>query len=454
MKELIISSPVIMSLIVATGIIPVFILFHYASTNQKIASSLEKCFLGIFILSISGTTGVTIMPFDKLQPLILTNDITTLPTVVGQLGIYAFAIFIITFRLSSTLKNFIDVVIQTIAQSPFLFLLILEMGLSIFWSTDPMPTFKLVIVIFEASIFAIYFGKQYSWKEIYPLWRWVNILVVILGVCKALTESQSPWVGILGHKNAFSFFVAQTAILWLMHAVYSRKQRFLSFGFVILSLIALLKGNSGASKVLTVVMLSLWAYFGFVKKMKVQWAVVSVILFMIASICLTILITENLEFIVVDTLNKDLTLTGRTEFWPIIVDKINQRPVLGYGVAGFWQPWRGGDNPGSDVIVASSGFQPMHSHNGFLDLGLNLGWLGVGLFALSFFHNVIKGVVYLGRTRLPEAGLPLLLLTYALMINLTESSLLGVTSVWFWYVVLTVRLSLDTTGSMFRNQSL
>jgi O-antigen ligase len=234
-------------------------------------------------------------------------------------------------------------------------------------------------------------------------------------------------------------------MLWLMHAVYSPKQRRLSLGFFALSLIALQKGGSGASKVLMVVLLSLWGYFGFVKKLKVQWAFVSVILFMILSICITILVTENLEFIVVDTLNKDLTLTGRTDFWPIIVDKINHRPLLGYGIAGFWQPWRGSDDPGSEIIVAATQFQPPHAHNGFLDLGLELGWLGVSLYALSFFNNVAKAVVYLGRTRLPEAGLPLLLLTYTLMTNLTETGLVGATSIWFWYVVTTVRLTLDTS---------
>jgi O-antigen ligase len=232
-----------------------------------------------------------------------------------------------------------------------------------------------------------------------------------------------------------------------MYAVYSPKQRRLSVGFVLLSLIALQKGGSGASKVLTVTLLGLWGYFGFVKKLKVQWAFVSVILFMILSICLTLIINENLEFIVVDTLNKDMTLTGRTDFWPIIVDKINQRPILGYGMAGFWQPWRGADDPGGGIIVAKTQFQPMHSHNGFLDLGLDLGWLGLAVFALSFFNNVAKSVVYLSRVRLPESGLPLLLLTYTLMTNFTETGLIGVTSIWFWYVVTTVRLTLDTSGN-------
>jgi exopolysaccharide production protein ExoQ len=65
------------------------------------------------------------------------------------------------------------------------------------------------------------------------------------------------------------------------------------------------------------------------------------------------------------------------------------------------------------------------------------------LFMLSFFNNIVKGVVYLTRAQLPEAGLPLFILTYTLMTNLTETGLFGTTSIWFWYIVMSVRLSLD-----------
>jgi hypothetical protein len=81
-----------------------------------------------------------------------------------------------------------------------------------------------------------------------------------------------------------------------------------------------------------------------------------------------------------------------------------------------------------------------------LDLGLELGWLGLSLYILSFFNNLVKAVVYLSRNHLPESGLPLLVLTYSLMTNMTETGLVGVTSVWFWYVVTTVRLTLDMSG--------
>ena len=447
MKELILSSPLVLIFLVAIGLIYVLVIFHYAGTNKKLASNLEKLFFGIFIISISGATGVSILPFNKLNPQVLTLASTTLPTIAGNIGLYSLGFFIIISRLRYTLKDSLQVLANIIVKEPFLFLLLLMIELSCLWSNAPLFTLKTSVVYLVVSLFAIYLGKQYSWQEIYPLWRWINIIVVILSFIESLKgDPGANWSGILGHKNQFSFFMAQSAMLWLMHAVYSPKQRRLSIGFFALSLIALQKGGSGASKVLMVVLISLWGYFGFVKKLKVQWAFVSVILFMILSICITILVTENLEFIVVDTLNKDLTLTGRTDFWPIIVNKINQSPLLGYGIAGFWQPWRGADDPGGGIIVAATQFQPPHSHNGFLDLGLELGWLGVSLYALSFFNNIAKAVVYLGRTRLPEAGLPLLLLTYTLMTNLTETGLLGANSIWFWYVVTTVRLTLDTSG--------
>jgi exopolysaccharide production protein ExoQ len=446
MKELILDNPIILIFFIVLGILYTFLIFHFAGRTKKLSANLEKIFLGIFIISISGATGASFNPFDKLTPNILSLRETTLPTIAGQIGIYLIFLFLLSSRLRYTFKNLISVFVELILKEPFLSLLFLLIGLSAFWSNETMSTLKASVVYLETAIVAIYLGKQYSWREIYSLWRWINIIVVLLSIYQAIRQHQVPWTGILAHKNHFSFFMAQSAILWLMHTVYSPKQRYLSGLFTILSLIALNQGGSGASKVLTIVLLGLWAYFGFLKKLPVKWAVVSVILFMILGVSLTIVVTNNLEFIVVDTLNKDMSLTGRTDFWPMVIAKINQRPFLGYGVNGFWQPWRGGGNPAGDIIVAKTQFRPPHAHNGFLDLGLDLGWIGVSLYAFSFFNNIVKSVVYLGRNRLPESGLPLLLLTYTLMTNMTETGLVGVTSIWFWYIVTTVRLTLDTTG--------
>jgi O-antigen ligase len=143
-------------------------------------------------------------------------------------------------------------------------------------------------------------------------------------------------------------------------------------------------------------------------------------------------------------LKKDMTLTGRTEFWPLIIDRVNHsNPLFGYGVQGFWQSWRGLENPAYGIVAIRSGFVPPHSHNGFMEILCELGWVGLLLFTLSFFNNIFRGIKYLTKASFPESGLPLYLLTFILMTNLTEGGVFAVSGFWCWYVVLSVRLSLD-----------
>jgi O-antigen ligase len=450
MKELILTSPLTLAFTISIGLIYFFVVFHYVGQDKKLATKLEfsLALLFVFILSSGGIS----FPFDKLHFKVLGLLATTAPTIGGIIGIYTACILLLSSRLRHTLKDFSYVLSVLINKDPSLCLIFLLVSFSVFWSETPIFTLRNSITYLLVSLFAIYIGKQYSWKDISLFLRWTTLCILLFSLKTPSDDGSGHWSGILGHKNPFSFFMAQTVIWWLLHAVYSPKHRGISIAIVLTALFGLQKGGSGAGKVIFITLLCLWGYFGVLKKLPPRLAFLSVIIFMIIGLCLTFWVTENIKFIVVDTLNKDMTLTGRTDFWPQILAKIMHRPLLGYGVGGFWQPWRGSDNPAADIIVAKSLFRPQHSHNGFLELGVELGFLGLLLFVISLFSNIAKAIMHLSYTKQPEGGLPLLLLTYALMTNLTETGLLGVTIVWFWYVVLTVRLSLDTTGSLFSNE--
>lgn len=448
MKE-ILKEPLFLMIILAVGICYILLFYNILAKNSKLTAQAEKIFVGLFLFTISGATGASISPFSKLHPAVLYNYNTTAVTITAQLAIYFIAILLLSSRLRYTLKNIINVILALLVKAPFLSLFLLLISLSGFWSDSPEIAMKASVAYLVASAVAVYVGKQYSWTELFRLFRWISFFGVIFSIYyaqfrPAIGRHMKGWSGILGHPNQFAFFMALTAVLWFLYALYTPKQRRLSAVVILLALFSLQNANSGASKVLIIVLLSLWFYLNFVKRLPVQWAFISVVLFMIVSTILIVVISDNLESIVVGGLGKDLTLTGRTEFWPQIIDKINQRPLLGYGSASFWQPWRGLEDPASDIIVVKTQFKPPHSHNGFLDLALQLGWVGLSLFVLSFFNNLAKAVTYLTRAKLPEAGLPLVFLTYTIMTNLTETGLFGVTSVWFWYIVLTVRLTLDT----------
>lgn len=80
--------------------------------------------------------------------------------------------------------------------------------------------------------------------------------------------------------------------------------------------------------------------------------------------------------VVVDAYGKDLTFTGRTVIWRAALEAIATRPITGYGVGGVW--FRPTEEPARGII-ADAGFTIFHTHNGYLELLLLLGAVGLAL---------------------------------------------------------------------------
>lgn len=438
--------PMFALMIYCIAVLVLVTLYILVARDRKFGLNLEKIFVGILFFTITGASGVSAMPFEKLHPKVFYNLETTPVTIIGQIVIYGSMLLVLLPRLTKTTKDFVYVIIKWLSGDPFLGLFLLIVTLSGLWSETPEVSYRGIFPLWGVTLVSIYVGRQYSWSEIYGLLRWLTAVLALWGVVKTNAAPDGCWRGILGHKNPFSFQMANTASLWMLYAFKDRKYRYLSLFITLISLVGLQKGCSGASRILTVVLLSFWGYLGLLKKLSVKWAFVCFILFLVGSIGIGILVLNNLEAIIVDGLGKDMTLTGRTEFWPLILERVNNNsPIFGYGMVGFWQPSRGLENPAYGIIVAKSGFIPPHSHNGFIDLVCDLGWGGLFLFVLSFFNNIIRGVKYMTQENLPESGLALYLLTFMLMTNLTETGLFGIGTYWCWYIVLSVKLSLDTT---------
>jgi O-antigen ligase len=128
----------------------------------------------------------------------------------------------------------------------------------------------------------------------------------------------------------------------------------------------------------------------------------------------------NLEF-VFGVFNRNTSLTGRVPMWGHLFDLyISRRPLGGFGFSAFWYPvehritmqqMAGYPDP---IVVAD---------NGFLDLLLNTGYVGLALFLLFFaslWWRALRNAWY-------AAGvyelLPLIVLAFVLIANLTWSLL-------------------------------
>lgn len=81
---------------------------------------------------------------------------------------------------------------------------------------------------------------------------------------------------------------------------------------------------------------------------------------------------------------RDPTLSGRTLIWTLVNQSILARPFLGYGFYAFWQ------TPTSALanVLHAAHWSFGYAHNGYLEIALQLGALGIAIFAMTLFHAI------------------------------------------------------------------
>ena len=82
----------------------------------------------------------------------------------------------------------------------------------------------------------------------------------------------------------------------------------------------------------------------------------------------------NITTTVIEAAGRDVTLTGRTELWDVVLG-MQQHPVLGFGFNSFWLGER------LATLQNQWYFRPNQAHSGYIELYLNLGWVGWFFFA-------------------------------------------------------------------------
>jgi exopolysaccharide production protein ExoQ len=129
----------------------------------------------------------------------------------------------------------------------------------------------------------------------------------------------------------------------------------------------------------------------------------------------------------VGTMGRDSTLTGRTDLWKDLVN-LNDHPLLGSGFESFWAGRR------LEVLWEMYVWRPNEAHNGYLEVFLNLGWVGVTLFGVVIatgYRNVMQ-MLY----QEPEIGkLKLALVVCGLAYGFTEAAFRMMSPVWISFVL-------------------
>jgi O-antigen ligase len=143
---------------------------------------------------------------------------------------------------------------------------------------------------------------------------------------------------------------------------------------------------------------------------------ISVFLVLEATIGLT-------RIIIVDFLGRDPSLTTRVPMWLGLIDMAGS-PLIGVGYESFWL--------GRRLEVLWQMYGALHqAHNGYLEVYLNLGLIGLCLILAAVFSGVLRLQKQLKNKELYNFSI--LRLTYLMVVllyNWTEASFYGVNNIW------------------------
>lgn len=244
-------------------------------------------------------------------------------------------------------------------------------------------------------------------------------------------RSELMWVGVATHKNTLGVlaFVGALFLLWELldfkrnSKKVTDKPMFVSRVVVLLMCWYLLViANSATSLVCAVLGSAMLITLGLPSIMRrpgrvEAFGLGSVVLFLMLDSVINIK-----ELLVEDLLGRDMTLTTRTDVWPLLLN-LQENPLVGAGFNSFWA--------GERLVQLFENFGGIiQAHNGYLETYLNGGLVGVGLLVIilaSAYLRIRKKLVLSA----PDASMRFVILLSAIIYNNSEASFNKVGLLWF-----------------------
>lgn len=308
---------------------------------------------------------------------------------------------------------------------------------SVLWSVDPALTLRRSFALVGTTAFGVYLAARFDTREQLRLLAAALGLVALMsaafgalmpayGINQA--EHAGAWQGVFTHKNNLGRIMVLSAVVFAL-ALPSLRRRWIGWAGLGLSVALVLLSTSKTALALLLSFVLLAPLF---RALRLRAGITALVLigFVLTGGTLAAALAANADA-VFRIMGRDASLTGRVPLWDTVLAAIAERPWLGHGYSAFWT---GIEGPSYEVWKRIQWVTP-HSHNGVLDLGLELGWIGVALFLAGLAVALARAV----RAARGPAGIhlfwPLAFLLFTVMSNVTESSILQQNSIfWVLYV--------------------
>lgn len=303
---------------------------------------------------------------------------------------------------------------NVIRENLWLSLILIYMLVSLAWSDMPDTALKRWIREFEALVMALVVCtdpkprlaiESVLRRTIYVLLPLSITLIKYypaIGVMFGRWSGGQMWVGVTLQKNGLGrlCFVAIFFMLWTLIRRWQgkdkpvmKRQIYIEVGLLGLAVMLFkgptLQAYSATSLVALIVGLLAWGGLWFVNKFRkysFRYGVLALLCLALANGISTpwrkgkSVVAEGDTAGATGALGRDSSFTGRSEIWASLLPDVRRSPILGAGFGSFWTP------------AAKISHDIGEAHNGYLDVTLDLGFLGLFLVVMFFLSSCKKAL--------------------------------------------------------------
>ncbi len=314
---------------------------------------------------------------------------------------------------------------------------------STLWSADPLLTARRAPEFALAGMFGLFLTVRFPVERQLRIFWWAMVLlavgtVVVVYRLPAYGLDRSAghladWKGVFTQKNACGrIMVLATAVLlagrrWGWKEVLSGA----------LFLLVLVKSGSRAAWALEALLLAGAAMFFLLRSCgkRIRGALLGLMALLVTTGGVVAFVFRNA---LMEMMGRNATLSGRVEIWHAVWPFVMQRPWLGWGYEAFWRGWTGP----SFRVSATVHFLVFHAHDGYLDLWLQTGIVGLALFVAAYGQAWFRAWQRVSRGQMENLLWPLSVLVIVGLYGIDENTVLVPNGV-FWMMFVMVAAGLE-----------
>jgi exopolysaccharide production protein ExoQ len=308
---------------------------------------------------------------------------------------------------------------------------------SVTWAYNPSISFnrltvEMLAIIIVVLPFSIPVGTKHTLKIVHLCY----VLALLVSAVFVLTTPPSPigHPGYFLHKQLLGLLAAVGIILSSHELLQNGWRRYVGAIAVGLAFWLVLESQSKSALALAFVALFCsWPILVLCNKMRLTPA------YFVAAAAIAAFLVQNPVERMGYRLYGDATLTGRTGIWGFIETQVSRAPWLGWGFHSYWFV------PNSPHNAAPGYIRDMvSSHSGYLELRLETGRIGYGIF-LVFIFSSLHLIERVRRKSTILAWGFLSIELFTILINLLDTHWLALTHAWLLYLMVvaeSVRYSL------------